>query len=327
MVTCLDEAVGTVVSKLKAKAMWQDTLFIFFSDNGGDIIQGSSNWPLRGAKQTPWEGGVRSVAQIAGGWSGIEDSARGSHSHALVHVTDLYPSIVAAAKVAGVDKKVDAAATSPRPTLPLDGINVLPSITSGLGSIGSSAATRKEMLVHVDHVGYATPQRIARSGGNLSGRVGAIVVWPYKLIEGLPGRGDWYPTDPTLCWTEDYVYGPDATDYTQFEAGDGGQKELFGMTKDKREPSLLKQLWLFNVEEDPEERRDLSLLMPEKVAELRQRLRVYELEQVPPANFDFMASLIDPSDLRNSAAIVSPGSAWPHFWPWAENLPPTSSRL
>mgnify|MGYP002640735381 CR=1 FL=1 len=49
-----------------------------------------------------------------------------------------------------------------------------------------------------------------------------------------------------------------------------------------RSKDEMKQLWLFNVVEDPEERNDLSLIMPDKVAELVARLQVYRDSAVPP---------------------------------------------
>ena len=37
---------------------WEETLLIVQSDNGGVGAQGN-NYPLRGSKMTPWEGGTR----------------------------------------------------------------------------------------------------------------------------------------------------------------------------------------------------------------------------------------------------------------------------
>ena len=41
------------------KDMWENTLLIAFADNGGDVTTGASNWPYRGTKTTPFEGGAR----------------------------------------------------------------------------------------------------------------------------------------------------------------------------------------------------------------------------------------------------------------------------
>jgi arylsulfatase A-like enzyme len=56
----LDDAVGEVLGKLRETGQEQDTLVFFFSDNGGPVgVTHSSNGPLRGAKGTTYEGGVR----------------------------------------------------------------------------------------------------------------------------------------------------------------------------------------------------------------------------------------------------------------------------
>ena len=47
MVLAVDEAVGEIVEALKAKNMWQNTLFIVSTDNGG-MPPGGNNYPLRG---------------------------------------------------------------------------------------------------------------------------------------------------------------------------------------------------------------------------------------------------------------------------------------
>ena len=75
MATAMDDAVGNVTSALKEAGMYEDSVILFFSDNGGpagnwppgdigDSGFGASNWPLRGAKFTMWEGGARTVAFI-----------------------------------------------------------------------------------------------------------------------------------------------------------------------------------------------------------------------------------------------------------------------
>ena len=56
-ITMLDETVGKVTATLKRKGLWENTLFIFSSDNGAATsAEGmvGTNFPYRGMK---WEGG------------------------------------------------------------------------------------------------------------------------------------------------------------------------------------------------------------------------------------------------------------------------------
>ena len=41
---------------------YRDTMIVFMSDNGG--AEKGSNWPLRGGKNSVWEGGTKSVAFV-----------------------------------------------------------------------------------------------------------------------------------------------------------------------------------------------------------------------------------------------------------------------
>jgi len=55
--TCMDDAIGDVLDELEKHDLWENTLVIFFSDNGGS--GGADNSPLRGRKAQMFEGGIR----------------------------------------------------------------------------------------------------------------------------------------------------------------------------------------------------------------------------------------------------------------------------
>merc|ERR1712038_1162757 len=59
MVMDMDMAVEEIVATLKETGLYNDTLIVFTSDNGGAISRGASNWPLRGTKGTLFEGGTK----------------------------------------------------------------------------------------------------------------------------------------------------------------------------------------------------------------------------------------------------------------------------
>jgi arylsulfatase A len=60
----VDQSVGQILDELRRLQLDSKTLVVFTSDNGGPTNQGADNTPLRGAKGSTWEGGMR-VCTIA----------------------------------------------------------------------------------------------------------------------------------------------------------------------------------------------------------------------------------------------------------------------
>ena len=56
---CLDDNIGRVIDALENSSLIDNTIVIFFSDNGGPPTTGACNRPLAGSKFTLWEGGIR----------------------------------------------------------------------------------------------------------------------------------------------------------------------------------------------------------------------------------------------------------------------------
>lgn len=72
MLTKLDESVGHVVEALRKRGMLKDSIIVFSTDNGGPPagfnLNAASNWPLRGTKNTLWEGTTEiKIIRSAGG--------------------------------------------------------------------------------------------------------------------------------------------------------------------------------------------------------------------------------------------------------------------
>ena len=59
MVSAVDDGVGDIISKLKAKGIYENTIIYFLSDNGGRLKGDSDNGQLRGKKGDLFEGGIR----------------------------------------------------------------------------------------------------------------------------------------------------------------------------------------------------------------------------------------------------------------------------
>jgi len=105
MVHSLDDAVGSLLDALDAEGIADETVIVFYSDNGGNIHCGlnetdaagkeyvtaiTSNHPLRGGKGGIHEGGIRVPAVVV--WPGVTNP--GSRSDVRVQSTDLYPTIL-----------------------------------------------------------------------------------------------------------------------------------------------------------------------------------------------------------------------------------------
>lgn len=65
-------------------------LIYLILDNGGQVIRGGSNYPLRGNKGGNFEGGIRGVGFVSGGYM----RNRGRISTELMHVTDWFPTFI-----------------------------------------------------------------------------------------------------------------------------------------------------------------------------------------------------------------------------------------
>ncbi|KAK6749644.1 hypothetical protein RB195_001945 [Necator americanus] len=64
MLTAMDFAIGRVIDLLKSVGYYEDTVIVFTSDNGGTAQFGASNKPLRGEKDTLWEGGTKTTTIV-----------------------------------------------------------------------------------------------------------------------------------------------------------------------------------------------------------------------------------------------------------------------
>jgi arylsulfatase A-like enzyme len=201
MVAAMDESIGWILAAIDEKGIRQNTLIIFASDNGGDEPgKVASNGSLRDGKFTLYEGGVRVCA--AATWQGHIEP--GSTVNAPIHMVDWYPTLL---KLAGasLDQK-----------LPLDGLDIWPTITAGKPS------PHDQILLN------AEPKR------------GAIRVGDWKLI----------------------INGADP----------GGTKKSGQLVE------------LFNLAEDPNEKRNLATEQPDRVKALRGRYEALAAEAVPPRN-------------------------------------------
>ncbi|XP_070551931.1 arylsulfatase I-like [Ptychodera flava] len=164
MTTAMDDTVAVVVEAFKEHGLWNNTLLIFLSDNGGPTAEGKdgNNWPLRGSKKTLWEGGTR-VVNFAHGPM-LEKT--GYVNDGMIHIVDWFPTLV---HVAGGESDQG-----------MDGLNVWDTVSKG------DQSPRTEFVYNID-VEEDPPYQ-------------AIRVGDYKLIHGKAGNpSDWVPPPENDC--------------------------------------------------------------------------------------------------------------------------------
>ena len=115
MVASLDEEVGEWMAFLEKEELRENTIVVFFSDNGGATINWSNNGLWRGMKGSYWEGGQR--VPFVFSWPGTLNP--GWYNQAIISL-DLTPTFLAAA-----GKPVEKSGVL------TDGVNLLPYLRDG----------------------------------------------------------------------------------------------------------------------------------------------------------------------------------------------------
>nr|XP_002736539.1 PREDICTED: arylsulfatase B-like [Saccoglossus kowalevskii] len=175
MVTCMDEAIWNITKALMDTGMWDNTVLIFSTDNGGATSVGGNNWPLRGGKRSMFEGGIRGVGFVTSPL--LDEAVRGTENNQLIHVTDWFPTFVhlAEGNLSG--------------TKPLDGFNQWDTISQGMFS------PRNEFLINIDPMEIcANPLATNQFRPNPYFDVcvrGGIRVGKWKLVTGVPRQMYW----------------------------------------------------------------------------------------------------------------------------------------
>ena len=138
MMAAVDDGVGQVLGELREHKLEENTLVIFFSDNGGPTPGNASlNTPLRGRKGETLEGGVR--VPFLAQWKGRLPAGRVEDRMAMQF--DWFQTIVAAA---GAELPKDRE---------LDGVDLMPYLAGG-----------KDGAIHESLFWRFGPRRAVRSG-------------------------------------------------------------------------------------------------------------------------------------------------------------------
>jgi len=117
VVDAMDQAIGRVLDTLDEQGLAENTIVLFFSDNGGAAyaLGGADNVPLRGGKGETFEGGIRVVSLLR--WPAQLEG--GTRMEQIMSVMDVFPTLAAAAGV------------EPQNERSLDGRDMWPALRSG----------------------------------------------------------------------------------------------------------------------------------------------------------------------------------------------------
>jgi arylsulfatase A-like enzyme len=97
VVDAMDQAIGRVLDTLDAEGIAEDTIVLFFSDNGGAAYAtgGADNVPLRGGKGDTFEGGIRVVSVMR--WPAAIEA--GTRVDSIMSAMDVFPTLAEAAGI------------------------------------------------------------------------------------------------------------------------------------------------------------------------------------------------------------------------------------
>ncbi|KAI5630822.1 sulfatase domain-containing protein [Phthorimaea operculella] len=304
----LDESVGAVVSALQAAGLLRRSIILFTSDNGGPAAgfndnaasnyplrgdnggpaagfndNAASNYPLRGVKNTLWEGGVRGAALL---WSPLLDK-RSRVSTQLVHLVDWLPTLYTAAGGNASDLGNN-----------LDGFSLWESLSKDLPSPRAAAPT----LINIDDV-----------WGNAG-----LLVGEWKLLIGTNYNGkwdEWYgPAGREVPYDADRVMNSSAARAIT-QLGLMPSRDTLLRLRSEATVSCdpgpvavpcfpLKAPCLFNLAQDPCERRNLADTHPDKLQELLSVLNAFNRTAVPASR-----SVLDPAGDPRAGDESTPTSA------------------
>ncbi|XP_055627337.1 arylsulfatase B-like isoform X2 [Toxorhynchites rutilus septentrionalis] len=268
MVSKLDDSVGQIYKTLQSKNMLQNSIILFMSDNGAPAVglhtNSGSNQPLRGQKNSPWEGATRNAAVI---WSPLLRE-RQRVSNQFIHISDWLPTLASAANV-----------PYPLYDLGIDGIDQWEALSYDTGS------PRKVVLNMIDEIfGYSSYMQDG-----------------FKYVNGTTLNGnydEWFKqssVNDTSLTDEEYIGMVMETEIIQ-SSTELLSKDLIKHLRrharincgrrpaETNDCNPLIRPCLFDVINDPCELNDISHKYPGKLQELAAIVELYRSKAVKPRN-------------------------------------------
>ncbi len=255
MLTAADDVIGNVSQALKDKGLWDNTLIYWGSDNGGMTAYGSTSYPLRGNKNTLFEGAIRSPTVVSGGL--LSPSVHGTIHNGLFHIVDWFTTFIEMAGGSTVG-------------LVVDGVNQYNMLTAGQPS------SRNEILLNID----IFPDSFKPTAGYAAFRYG-----DYKLIWGYPGYGQEWERPWEMCQDENAALSACVyANSTKVEPIDYVAM-IMDMNADYGEwiqDGYENKFALYNILDDPSETHDIAANNTALVAEIKAKIQTFMLESPYP---------------------------------------------
>ena len=246
MVTHLDSCIQKLLQALKDQEMWENTLLLFSSDNGGPTWVGNSNWPLRGSKFTMWQGGHKVPAFIVHGGDKLRSSPRNFTK--LAHLVDVAPTFLGAAGV----PQTDIAGKC------YDGLNLWPFLT---GEEDDMSLWDRSIVLNID----STNVHVVQDPNEWSGYAG-IRDLEWKLVLGNPGEPN------GRC----FGLGADGATLSEGNC----DLNMTGIPDDRDQPHL------YHLRTDPTESIDVAARNPHIVKIMKEKLKPFMDSEWEPLNAD-----------------------------------------
>ncbi|CAB3235666.1 unnamed protein product [Arctia plantaginis] len=269
----LDTSVGKVVQSLKKNGMLENSIILFSTDNGGAAAgfnnNAASNYPLRGVKNTLWEGGVRGAGLL---WIGKGVTAPGKRARLSrvatqrLQIADWLPTLYSAA---GGDVSVFEN---------LDGMNLWDALSQ------NKESGRTSIVHNIDDIWGSA----------------AITVGKWKILKGTNYGGDWDgwygPSGREGAYNLDLVLMSEAG-VAISDMGMMPSKEKMTEIRDeatvKCNESIpiisckpLKKPCIYDIKEDPCERQNLAEQFPDVLQRMLTELDKVNKTAVLPNNKD-----------------------------------------
>ncbi|CAG5090210.1 Oidioi.mRNA.OKI2018_I69.PAR.g12506.t1.cds [Oikopleura dioica] len=224
-VKALDIAIGEIFEALENAGKLDNTIVIYAGDNGAAVENFQSSGDLRGYKGGAFEGGVRTFALISG--PGINP---GATYKGIFQSTDWLPTLLAATDQYKL------------PLEALDGVNQFEAITSL-----EQPGPRQEA-----HLFYSRTDKRKLKNRTQVGPLFAMRWKNFKIIGGMPkmelSKGKQMDNEQPFMW---YSFPEKSILQDQIELGSNNDWKSADPWNENQ------QWWLFNLENDPNERKNL----------------------------------------------------------------------